>query len=102
MSPGIPLPSSVSAYVGVTQNSEVSVGAAASFDLLWLSDLIISVLENDSLAASTGAGHSASFLYAEDTPVPEKPENLSVKTTNGSAVLARMPCYVHSSDMFGL
>jgi len=91
-----PLPSSTPAFAGFTENSEATVGAVGSFDLLWLSDLIISVLENGSFAASTGVGQSAAFLYAEETLCQAEPENLSVKTADSSAVTAGMPRHVHS------
>lgn len=92
-----PLPGSVPAIAGSTQNSELAAGAAGSFDLLWLSDLIISVLENDSIAASTGAGQSAvSFFYAEESPCLAEPEHLSVKTSDSSAIMAGMPASLHA------
>jgi len=87
----------VPAYAGFTQNSELAVGAAGSFDLLWLSDLIISFLENDSMATSTGAGQSAAaFFYAEESRCPAEPEHLSVKTADSSAIMAGMKASLHA------
>jgi hypothetical protein len=91
-----PLPASVPAYAGSTQNSEVAAGAAGSFDLLWLSDLIISVLENESIATSTGAGQSATFFYAEESPRLAELENLSVKTADSSAIMAGAKASLHA------
>lgn len=92
-----PLPSSVPPFAGSTQNSELAAGAAGSFDLLWLSDLIISVLENDSIAASTGVGQSAAaFFYAEESRCLAAPEHLSVKTADSSAIMAGVKASFHA------
>lgn len=91
-----PLPSSVPPFAGSTQNSELAAGAAGSFDLLWLSDFIISVLENDSMAASTGVGQSAALFYAEEPQCPAEPENLSVKTADSSAIITGMRASLHA------
>lgn len=92
-----PLPGSVPAFAGSTQNSEVAAGAAGSFDLLWLSDLIISVLESDSIAASTGAGQSAAaFFYSEESQYLAEPEHLSVKTADSSAIMAGTMASLHA------
>jgi hypothetical protein len=96
MSQGIPLPASVPAYAGFTQNSELAASAAGSFDLLWWSDLFIPVLENGSVATSTGAGQSAAFLHAEEPPCLAEPENLSVKTADSSAITAGMKASLHA------
>lgn len=97
MSQCTPLPSSVPAFAGSTQNSEIAAGAAGSFDLLWLSDFIISVLENDSIATSTGVGQSAAFLYAEEAAFSAEPENVSVKTEDSSAIMAGMRASLHAN-----
>lgn len=81
-----PLPSSVPPLAGSTQNSELAAGVAASFDLLWLSDLIVSVLENGSIATSTGVGQSAAFFYVEESHSLANPDNPSVKTADSSAI----------------
>lgn len=92
-----PLPGSVPAFAGYTQNSELAAGAAGSFDLLWLSELIISVLENDSIAASTGAGQSAAaFFYSEESQHLAEPEHLSVKTADSSAIMAAIMASLHA------
>lgn len=92
-----PLPASVPPFAGSTQNSELAAGAAGSFDLLWLSDFIISVLENDSVAASTGAGQSAAFFfYTEETPCLADPEYPSVKTADSSAIISGMMASLHA------
>jgi len=82
---------------GSTQNSELTAGAAGSFDFLWLSDLIVSILENDSMAASTGAGQSAAaFFYDEASQHLADPEHLSVKTSDSSAIMAAMKASLHA------
>ena len=91
-----PLPSSAPPVAGSTQNSELAAGAAGSFDLLWLSDLNISVLENDSMAVSTGAGQSAASFYVEESQCLAEPENLSVKTADSSAIIAGMIASLHA------
>lgn len=96
MSQSNPLPGSAPAFAGSTQNSELAADAAGSFDLPWLSDLIIPVLESDSLAASTGVGQSAAFFHAEETSCLAEPENLRVKTTDSSAITAGMTRSFHA------
>lgn len=96
MSHGAPLPSSVPAYAGFTENSGAAVDPTVSFDLLWLSELIISVLENGSFAASTGMGQSATLFYAAESLCFAESENLSVDSADSSAIMAGMPYHSHS------
>lgn len=68
------------------------------FDLLCLSGVIISVLEDGSFATSTGTGQSAIHLYVGDVPEIADPENanLSVSSANSSVLMAAMPCASHA------
>ncbi|MDI1312291.1 hypothetical protein [Prosthecobacter sp.] len=76
----------VSAFVGFTHNSEASGGVVASFDLLCLSGMIVSVLADDSFSTSTGMGLLSIHLYIDDTMDLTVPVNLSVRSTDSSAL----------------
>ena len=87
----LPPPSSLPpAFAAFTQNSEASGGVVGAFDLLCLSGVIISVLQNDSHTTSTGAGLLATHLDVEDTTGMTEPGSMS--TTDSSALMvATMP-----------
>lgn len=61
------------------------------FDLLCLSGLVVSVLEDGSFSSSTGIGLSATSLYVEDNMERSESANISVDTADSSALTAQMP-----------
>lgn len=93
-----PLSSPAPVFAAFTQNGESAGSVVGYFDLLCLSGVIISVLEDGSFATSTGTGQSALHLYVGDVPDIADPENanLSVNSANSSALMAAMPCAGHA------
>lgn len=90
MTLGQPPSSAVPAFVGFTHNSQTSGGVVASFDLLCLSGMIVSVLADDSFTTSTGIGLLALHLYIDDSMDLTTPVNLSVRSTDSSALRSGM------------
>jgi hypothetical protein len=89
--PLFPPPSSPApAFAGFTQNSEAAGGAVGSFDLLCLSGMLISILEDNSFSTSTGSGLLSIHLYVDDTMDLLEPEHLSVRSTDSSALRSGM------------
>jgi|GEM_PF-5517356 len=97
-SPSLPLP----AFAAFTQNSEASGSMVGYFDLLCLSGLVISILEDDSFSTSTGIGLSTTCLYVEDKVERPDSESISVTTADSSALVAQMPRVRNSSSQISM